>query len=105
MQKTSKKNVNRQQKVKVLFCIDNLIYGGTELQLAGLLDRLDREVYDPYLLTIRPTDVNLIPEGVTHLKWNVPKLASWSGLKQLFKLVKFLHDEHFSIVQTVHAKH
>ncbi|MCK4704105.1 MAG: glycosyltransferase [Gammaproteobacteria bacterium] len=100
MQKTSKKNVNRQQKVKVLFCIDNLIYGGTELQLVGLLDRLDREVYEPYLLTIRPTDVSFIPEGVTHLKWNVSKLASWSGLKQLFKLVKFLHDEHFSIVQT-----
>ena len=82
MQKISIKNVNSQQKVKVLFCIDNLIYGGTELQLAGLLDRLDRRVYEPYLLTIRPTDKKLIPEGVMHLEWNVSKLASWSGLRE-----------------------
>ena len=100
MQKISIKNVNSQQKVKVLFCIDNLIYGGTELQLAGLLGRLDRRVYEPYLLTIRSTDTNFIPEGVIHLEWNVSKLASWSGLKQLFRLVRFLRNEHFSIVQT-----
>lgn len=86
--------------IKVLYCIDKLIHGGTELQLAGLISRLDRSVYRPYLLTIRETDTNLIPDGVVHLEWNVSKLASWSGLKQLYALTRWLRSEKISIVQT-----
>lgn len=100
MRKNSTEDAGNQKKIKVLFCIDNLIYGGTELQLMGLIERLDRSLYEPYLLTIRSTDKKFVPDGVIHLEWHVTKLASWTGLKQLFDLVRILRDEQFSIVQT-----
>ena len=46
---------------KILFCIDALVRGGTELQLLGLIDRLDRRLYRPYLLTLRPSPAELTP--------------------------------------------
>ena len=88
------------QPVKVLYCIDNLLRGGTELQLIGLIERLDPKEYTPYLLTIRPSDPALTPSNCQHLAWQVPKLFSLSGLVALFKLLKFLRKERISIVQT-----
>lgn len=86
--------------VKILFCIDNLVRGGTELQLIGLIDRLDRRRYEPYLLTIRPSDPRLTPANCTHLAWDVPKLISIDGVKKIFTLIQFLRREKISIVQT-----
>lgn len=88
------------QPVKVLYSIDNLLRGGTELQLIGLIERLDPEKYTPYLLTIRATDPALTPTNCTHLAWQVPKLFSLAGLIALFKLVCFLRREKITLVQT-----
>jgi glycosyltransferase involved in cell wall biosynthesis len=84
---------------KILFCIDCLVRGGTELQLIGLIDRLDREKYEPYLLTIKETDNSLLPDDCHHLQWSVPKLLSLSGLSQVVKLTQWLRKENISIVQ------
>ena len=84
---------------KILFCIDTLIRGGTELQLIGLIERLDPARYKPYLLTLRPSDPALTPKNCTHLAWQVPKLLAPAGLKSLFQLVKFLRREKIDIVQ------
>lgn len=86
--------------IKILFCIDNLLRGGTELQLTGLIERLDPQEYQPYLLTIRPSDPALTPANCTHLAWQVPKLFSPKGLLAVYKLVRFLRREKISIVQT-----
>lgn len=86
--------------IKILYCIDNLLRGGTELQLTGLIERLDPREYQPYLLTIRPSDPALTPSNCTHLAWHVPKLFSPKGLLALFKLVRFLRREKIAIVQT-----
>jgi L-malate glycosyltransferase len=86
--------------IKILYCIDNLLRGGTELQLTGLIERLDPREYQPYLLTIRPSDPVLTPANCTHLAWHVPKLFSPQGLLAVFKLVRFLRREKISIVQT-----
>jgi len=88
------------QPVKILFAIDNLLRGGTELQLIGLIERLDPKKYTPYLLTIRDTDPILTPANCIHLPWKVPKLFSPSGIMALFKLIRFLRQEKISIVQT-----
>lgn len=88
------------QPVKVLYCIDNLLRGGTELQLIGLIERLDPKEYIPYLLTIRPSDPALTPANCRHLAWQVPSLISISGFIALFKLVWFLRKEKIDIVQT-----
>jgi len=89
-----------QPPIRILFCIDKLVRGGTELQLTGLIDHLDRNRYTPYLLTIRPTDPALIPEDCQHLDLDVPKLFSVSGLRSLWLLVRFLRRENVQIVQT-----
>lgn len=88
------------QPVKVLYGIDNLLRGGTELQLIGLIERLDPQEYTPYLLTIRPSDPALTPPNCTHLAWHVPSLFSPSGIIALIKLIRFLRKEKISIVQT-----
>lgn len=88
------------RRIKILFCIDRLVRGGTELQLIGLIDRLDRELYSPYLLTIRPTEPDLIPDGCHHLSLNVAKLLSLSGIRSLWWLIRYLRRERIQIVQT-----
>lgn len=88
------------QPVKVLYCIDNLLRGGTELQLIGLIERLDPQQYQPYLLTIRPSDPALTPPNCQHLAWNVPRLISVQGLLALWQLIRFLRKEKIDIVQT-----
>ncbi len=88
------------QPVKVLFCIDSLVRGGTELQLIGLIQRLDRDKYTPYLLTIRDSDPSLVPDDCHHLNWMVPSLVSASGVSSLIKLVSLLKTEKFGVVQT-----
>lgn len=86
--------------VKILYCIDNLLRGGTELQLAGLIEHLDLNEYQPYLLTIKPSPPELTPKNCIHLAWDVPQLFSFSGIKSLVKLIKFLRAEEIEIVQT-----
>jgi len=88
------------QPIKILFCIDKLIRGGTELQLIGLIDKLDREKYAPYLLTIRDSAPDLTPSDCVHLNWNVKKLFSLAGLFALIQLVRYLRKEKIDIVQT-----
>ena len=45
------------EKKKILFCIDALARGGTELQLTGLIERLDHDRFEPILCTLRPSPV------------------------------------------------
>lgn len=88
------------RRIKILFAIDCLIWGGTELQVAGLIRRLDPSRYEPYLLTIRPTDAVFVPAGCRHLAWDVPRLFSLTGLRSLRELVRLLRAEKIDIVQT-----
>ncbi|WP_250658249.1 glycosyltransferase [Alkalimarinus coralli] len=88
------------QPVKVLYCIDSLVRGGTELQLIGLIERLDRDKYTPYLLTIRDSDPGLVPKDCHYLNWSVPSLVSAGGVSSLVKLVSLLKGENIRIVQT-----
>jgi len=85
---------------KVLYCIDKLVRGGTELQVMGIIERLDRTRYKPYLLTIRPTDPQLIPGQCEHVALNVPTLFSVSGLRSMYWLIRFLRSEGIEVVQT-----
>ncbi len=85
---------------KILYVIDSLARGGTELQLTGLIDRLDRRRFTPYLCTLRDFDLSLVPENCVHLNWQVPRLISPSGVAAVWRLSRFLKSENFSTVQT-----
>jgi L-malate glycosyltransferase len=88
------------QPIKILFCIDSLVRGGTELQLIGLINRLDRTRFSPHLLTIRPTETELNPDQCPHLQWHVPRLLSPGGIRDTVKLSQYLRRENFQVVQT-----
>jgi len=88
------------QPVKILYCIDNLLRGGTELQLTGLINGLDRTRFSPHLLTIRPSPPELLPDDCPHLGWHVPRLISPAGMKDTWRLAQYLRRENFQVVQT-----
>lgn len=87
-------------RIRILFAIDGLLRGGTELQLAGLIGRLDRQRYEPCLLTIRQSDPDLLPVDCRHLQWQVPSLISIGGARALWRLARFLRRERIDVVQT-----
>ncbi len=89
-----------QPPIKILYCIDSLERSGTELQLIGLIDRLDRSRFDPHLLTIRPSDPGLTPRNCRYLNWDVPRLLSPTGASALWRLRSLLRREGFQVVQT-----
>jgi glycosyltransferase involved in cell wall biosynthesis len=88
------------KRQKILYVIDSLQYGGTELQLKGLIDRLDRNRFAPHLCTIRPTEVSLTPDDCPHLAWDLPRLISPGGVSAIWRLSRYLRNKNFSIVQT-----
>ena len=46
--------------LRILYVIDTLRRGGTELQLAGLIARLDRNRFRPRLITLRDHDPDVL---------------------------------------------
>lgn len=87
-------------EIRILYAIDSLVRGGTELQLAGLIDRLDRRCCAPNLLTIRPSDPALSPANCPHLAWQVPRLLAPGGVHAVGELVRYLRRERIDVVQT-----
>ena len=93
-------NESIAEKRKILYCIDALARGGTELQLTGLIDRLDYDRYEPILCTLRPSPRELTPGGCRHLALDVPRLLTPSGLMAMQKLARWLKAEKVDVVQT-----
>ncbi len=85
---------------KTLFVIDGLGLGGTELQLTGLIDRLDRKRFSPYVCTLNKFNPKFTPNDCPHLAWNVPRLLSPHGLASVMRLSRYLKRENFAVVQT-----
>lgn len=91
--------LGRPRRKKILFCIDSLARAGTELQMVGLITRLDRDRHAPYLFTLRASPDDVAPEDCPHLHWQVPRLISGNGLQTAWRLLRFLRRERFDVVQ------
>lgn len=91
--------ISTDRPLKVLYGIDSVVRGGTELQLTGLVERLDNSKFVPYIVTIRETDPSLIPSNCRYIPLAIPKLISFSGIYEIFKLVRFLRKEQIDVVQ------
>lgn len=89
-----------QRPIRVLYCIDRLVRGGTELQLVELIRRLDRDRFEPALLTLRPFAAEEFDLDCRHLAWEVPRLFSPGGLRAGARLVRWLRDGRIDVVQT-----
>lgn len=90
----------RVGKTKILYCIDALARGGTELQLTGLVDRLDRDRYEPFLCTLRPSPPELAPDRCRLLALDVPRLLTPAGMLAIGRFSRWLKAHQIDIVQT-----
>ena len=89
------------KRIKLLYLIDELNIGGTEKQLLAVLDRLDRDNFEIYLVCLRGTDFfNVCSLNCHKTVLNVRSLASFSGLKALIIFSRFLKKEKIDIIQT-----
>lgn len=86
--------------VRILYCIDSLARGGTELQLMELIRRLDRERCEPHLLTLRPYDTQAFAVDCPHLAWQVPRVFSPHGMRSIGRLAGHLRRNRFDTVHT-----
>jgi L-malate glycosyltransferase len=91
---------SRMDRTPILFCIDAMGRGGTELQLHGLIDRLDRRRFAPHLLTLRNEGASLVPADCPHLGLQVPSLASPRAAQALLRTVRYLRRHRIGVVQT-----
>jgi L-malate glycosyltransferase len=86
--------------IKVLYCIDSIGRGGTETQLVGLINRLDRRRFAPSLCTLRPSSDYIGEADCPRLELDAGRLFSPSGISRLRALADHMRRERFGIVQT-----
>lgn len=100
------------KKIKILFLINSLKVGGTEKRLVAILEKLDKNIFNPYLCCLvetGPLEKRVIDAGIPI------KVLGYSGVrvagklspirflqfpKIIFKFYKFLKKEKFDILQT-----
>lgn len=87
--------------IAILYVIDSLPRGGgTESQLAGLIERLDRREFRPHLCTLRPTADPLRPRDCPELAFDVPRLGHPRAVVAWFRLGAYLRRQRIDIVQS-----
>lgn len=88
--------------IGILYCIDSLPpTGGTEQQLAGLIERLDRSCFTPHLCTLRPEQpLRPLPDDVGHLSLAVPRLLGLSALRASRQFGRYVDEHRIGVVQT-----
>ena len=88
-------------RLRVLFCIDRLIPGGTEKQLVRLIEHLDRTRFEPHLCTLKPSLLGA--PGVDASDWLELPFRSFASpriFSQLRAFRRFLRDHRIDLIQT-----
>ena len=89
------------ERIAIAYILDNFIRaGGTERQLAMLIENLDRKRFTPYVFNLRPkindaqTDINCDVEFL-----NVTRMLSFTAIKTIFKVARMLKERRVKILQ------
>lgn len=89
------------EKIKIVFIIDELNLGGTELQLVSVIKRLNRNRFLAYLICLRDSEyLKATQLDCEKIILNVGKLLSLKGIRKLFWLAHFVRKEKIHILQT-----
>lgn len=85
--------------INLAICIDSLTRSGTELQVKGLIEAFENTAVHPILITLKPSDKDLIPKNCTHFYLPLTKILSIDGIKAVFKLSSFLRKNNVDVIQ------
>lgn len=93
--------VNEDEKIRIAYVIDNFYRGGgTENQLAILIDHLDRTRFTPYVFNLKPKwGDNGIDIDCEVIYLNVSSLLSISMIKAVLNIARFLRKKKVDILQ------
>ncbi len=87
------------EKVPIVYILDNFWRGGgTENQLATLIDHLDRTRFTPYVFNLRPK-ANPIEINCDVIYMNVTRLISFKAIKEMLEMARFLRDKDARLLQ------
>lgn len=93
------------KKIKILFVIDELNVGGTENQLVMLVNRLDREQFEPVVGVLKShTNTNTFKLNCRCVTFGRKKLPVLRNIVLIKNIRSFLLKEGFDIVQTHFAE-
>ncbi len=83
----------------IAYIIDQMKTGGTEGQLATLINGLDRERFEPHLVMLRDGPADVEPDCESFL-FPATRLRSLKGVKAIVNLARMLRRDEIRIVQT-----
>lgn len=86
--------------VRVLYCIEAMIHGGTEKQLAALIRTVDRRRVEPALCVLKPSTMNLSDLDCHVLELGFRTFRSPAAVGCLQRLRRFMLDRRIDVVQT-----
>ncbi len=93
--------VRERNRVHVVFSIDTMSVGGTEMNAVRTAERLDRERYRLSVVTLRgegPLTERYERMGVPVLRFPIQNLYGTETVRQGVRLARFLRDERVSVV-------
>ena len=85
--------------IRIAYVIDQMKVGGTEGQLANLMNGLDRKRFEPYLITLRDGPKEMAVE-CENLVFPNRKMASLQGASTVLRISHALRRKRIQIVQT-----
>ena len=85
---------------RVLYCIEKMGPGGTEKQLAALVQHLDRSLVVPHLCTLRPSETDVHQVGCEVLQLSFTSFRSLTTFRAVRRLRSFVRERGIDSVQS-----
>lgn len=86
--------------IRVLYCIESMVHGGTEKQLAALIEGLDRDRVEPSLCVLKPSTMALDSLDCEVIELRFSSFKRPAALGCLRRLRSFMRDRRIDVVQT-----
>jgi L-malate glycosyltransferase len=83
----------------ILYIIDNLGHGGTERQLAELIQRLDRDLFCPHICTLKPSSALYEELDIPKISLNFVSFCHPSIVGNFLRLSGYVHKNRIQIIQ------
>lgn len=87
-------------KIRIMFLIDRLAFGGTEKQLIELINQLDRKRFHPHLCTLHESDRITLDSAVTSYCLDFRAFHDLSTARVISKLASYIRHRRIQIVQS-----